>query len=306
MFQFEIKQDDLRDLGRWSVDDVVINGDVVGNAHLKPVAIAGPNLYGNLDTLFYFDGSQSVVHDNLPLSYAWDFGDGSYATGAAPTHQYSERGNFTVSLIVDDGIYQSVAATIVANVLNSYPQAIAEMPSSALVGVPLILDASASTDADGDELFFKWWYNRSGENRTIFGTNAIESFSFPEAGDFWLSLSVTDYSGAVSASGYKSILVSVTSQTPTADAGADQQVGRRASVTLDGSNSVDPEGSALSYQWLQISGRTVSLSGANTAVASFVGPRVARKRIKTLVFELTVTDADGMTSVDSITVTVSK
>ena len=42
-----------------------------------------------------FDASTSTSPDGDPLSYAWTFGDGSTATGAAPTHTYLAPGRTT-------------------------------------------------------------------------------------------------------------------------------------------------------------------------------------------------------------------
>ena len=51
-----------------------------------------------------FDGSRSSDADGTVASYAWDFGDGSSATGATPTHTYTNPGSYTVVLTVtDDG-----------------------------------------------------------------------------------------------------------------------------------------------------------------------------------------------------------
>lgn len=49
-----------------------------------------------------FDGSSSSDSDGSIVSYDWDFGDGSTATGVAPNHTYAAAGDFTVTLTVTD------------------------------------------------------------------------------------------------------------------------------------------------------------------------------------------------------------
>ncbi|MGB6189401.1 MAG: glycosyl hydrolase family 18 protein [Aeromonas molluscorum] len=88
---------------------------------------------------------------------------------------------------------------------------------------------------------------------------------------------------------------------PIANAGKDLGVTGPASVTLDGSASRDPEGSAIGYGWMQVSGPAVQLAGANQAQASFNLDEVSQD--VNLVFELTVTDADGLTAKDQVVVT---
>ena len=46
----------------------------------------------------------SVSPDGLPLTYFWNFGDGGTSNMATPTHSYTQKGNFTVTLVVTDGI----------------------------------------------------------------------------------------------------------------------------------------------------------------------------------------------------------
>src|SRR5207249_1648828 len=78
-----------------------------GDCHLTtalnqpPVAnAAGP--YASSGTVA-FDGSGSSDPDNnLPLSYAWAFGDGATDAGVAPTHAYATDGTYTVTLVVTD------------------------------------------------------------------------------------------------------------------------------------------------------------------------------------------------------------
>lgn len=89
---------------------------------------------------------------------------------------------------------------------------------------------------------------------------------------------------------------------PVAAAGADVSVTGPASVVLDGSSSSDSDGSVASYAWEQLSGTSVSLTGANTAQASFDVAEVSQT--ETLTFKLTVTDNEGATGTDTVVVTV--
>ena len=89
---------------------------------------------------------------------------------------------------------------------------------------------------------------------------------------------------------------------PTANAGADQTVDPQTQVSLTGAGT-DSDGSVASFAWSQVSGTAVALTGADQASASFTAPAVAVT--STLGFRLTVTDDDGATGIDDITVTVA-
>jgi hypothetical protein len=87
---------------------------------------------------------------------------------------------------------------------------------------------------------------------------------------------------------------------PTANAGNDQNAGTSTVVTLDGSGSSDSDGTVTGYAWTQLSGTSVSLSNAAVAKPTFTAPATA----STLVFRLTVTDDDGATGTDTVTINV--
>jgi len=93
---------------------------------------------------------------------------------------------------------------------------------------------------------------------------------------------------------------------PTADAGEDQVVGSRATVYLDGGGSADADGALVSYRWTQLSGPTRTLRDADQRVASLRAPSVRRGGSATLVFELTVTDDQGASATDRVTITVAR
>ncbi|WP_139409000.1 glycosyl hydrolase family 18 protein [Aeromonas veronii] len=88
---------------------------------------------------------------------------------------------------------------------------------------------------------------------------------------------------------------------PLANAGSDFKVTGPTEVTLDGSASHDPENSALSYSWKQISGPQAALLDATQAKARVVLDAVTADI--NLVFELTVTDDQLLSAKDQVVVT---
>jgi lysophospholipase L1-like esterase len=89
---------------------------------------------------------------------------------------------------------------------------------------------------------------------------------------------------------------------PVADAGQDQTVYEGNLVILDGSGSRDLNGTIVSYVWEQTTGPGVTLSGSG-AQRSFTAPAVGSTAVA-LTFRLTVTDDDGATGADTVTVTL--
>ena len=86
---------------------------------------------------------------------------------------------------------------------------------------------------------------------------------------------------------------------PIADAGPNQLNITAQNVTLNGSGSYDPLGETLTFSWTQISGPTVTITNATSAIATF--PALAGQ---TYAFRLTVKNTDGLQGTATTTVSV--
>ena len=91
----------------------------------------------------------------------------------------------------------------------------------------------------------------------------------------------------------------------TADAGPDLTGAPGQSVTLQGTGSTNPYGEwwEMEQQWTQLSGPDITLSDASVGNPSFTLPDDAEEGT-TLEFQLTVTDKEGKSDSDTVTVTV--
>lgn len=159
------------------------------------------------------------------------------------------------------------------------------------------LDGSGSFDPDGTIVLYEWDVDGDG---TTDHTGVSVDVTFT-VGTHNVTLKVTDDSGAGDSDG---AVITITApqpnQPPIADAGGDQTVtdnddNGSEDVTLDGSNSSDPDGTITSYEWDIDNDGTTDLTGAVVTPSFSVGAHTVT---------LTVTDNESAQSSDVITVTV--
>lgn len=93
-------------------DTVQVNNAPIASAAVTPST-------GNAPLTVTFDGTGSIDPDGDAIDYSWDFGDGTTSTAKSGTHTYTSAGNYTVSLVVNDGQLNSLPATIVVTVTGS-------------------------------------------------------------------------------------------------------------------------------------------------------------------------------------------
>ncbi len=145
------------------------------------------------------DGSPSSDPDDDIVSYDWDFGDGTTATGQTASHSYDTGGSKTITLTVTGEHGYSTDTTKTVQVTNEAPTARAEASSTTPeVGSPVTFDGSGSTDPDGASDIDSYVWTFPGG---LFGPGKKRgktvTHEFDSTGSVDVTLEVTDRSGAV-------------------------------------------------------------------------------------------------------------
>ena len=140
------------------------------------------------------DGAASTDPEGAPLSYVWNWGDGSTGSGSSTSHPYQAAGTYLVTLTVSDpeGATNSgavsVSPTLAPNVLPR--------PSIGVSCVALVCtaDSSGSVDPDGTITDYGWnWGDGS------VTTGATSSHTYAAGGSYAVTLTTTDNRGGTAA-----------------------------------------------------------------------------------------------------------
>jgi hypothetical protein len=306
--------------GLKDTDSTIVN---VSGTNEPPTADAGPDQTAAEESLVTLDGSNSSDPEDSKgkeLSYQWRQKDGGPAvtlsdpqavhpTFTAPN--VSEGGtSLTFELnVTDSGDLQSSDTTIV-NVTGDNDPPTADAGANQTVDENTIVTLEGSNSFDPDDGIKSYQWEQIVGPVVTLSEPTIEqpTFAAPEISADGVSLTfeltVKDVGGLQSSD---TAIVNVTGDNdpPTANAGADQTVLEKSSVTLDGSNSFDPDDSIDSYRWKQVAGPAVTLSDPAIDRPIFEAPGFDDSGDQPLVFELIVTDSGGLQSSDSTTVSVS-
>ena len=173
----------------WGVVDAFAALNYISEPNSPPVADASGPYTGNEDAAVIFDGSYSFDSDDDPLTYKWDFGDGSTGAGLAPTHTYIAGGGYTVTLVVNDGKVNSTPDTTTAYIseINDSPVADAGPEQTVSVGETVTFDGSGSYDIDDGIVAYSWEF---GDGAT--GSGETTTHTYTDAGIYQVTLTVTD------------------------------------------------------------------------------------------------------------------
>ena len=187
------------------------------------------------------DASDSSDADGSIASYAWEFGDGATGAGVTAAHEYAAAGTYNVKLTVTDdrGATGTVTRTIeVAEIPNAAP--VAEFDVD-VTGLEISVDASDSSDADGEIVEYAWDF---GDDTT--GTGATASHEYTAAGTYEVTLTVTDDRGATGTVTKAVEVAEIPNAAPVAEFSSSAD---GLEVAFDGSASTDADGSIVSYAW---------------------------------------------------------
>lgn len=261
------------------------------------------------------DGSESSDPDGDPLIHRWSLEtpSGSSATlsrsrGEEVSFTPDVIGDYSVELVVDDGALESAPRAVVITATesnaNQAPVADAGSDIRAEPGQEVMLDATGSSDPDGDTLTYAWAVDRmpdDSEAELSDPTDAQPSFTPDLPGTYVFEVTVTDPDGA---SDDDLVVVEVVqvnpNDPPVADAGDAQTVEVGTEATLDASGSSDPNGDTLSFEWTLDSapqGSTAMVESAEQEIASLT-PDVEGE----YVVMLSVDDGEAIDT-DTVTVT---
>lgn len=171
-----------------------------------PVAVASSGRFAQVGSAVAFDGSGSSDPDSDQLSFGWNFGDGSSATGTTTSHAFTYAGRYDVLLTVTDGQLSATATAFVTvfnevvddpqdPVLGTPPVPLIDGPAVGIVGEPLVFSGARSYDEDTAISAYSWSFGDGGTS-----TGATATYAFIAPGEYTVTLAVSDGSTTSSTS----------------------------------------------------------------------------------------------------------
>ena len=273
-----------------------------------PVADAGLNQSVEPGVTVNLDGRSSYDPDSNQLSYSWTQIAGTEVSltgtsGSTPSFRSPDIMQdvliFDLTVTDDDGNADTDSVSV--TVVTLEPTADAGDDQSVRSGTYVMLDGSGSIEGIGTSGYL--WTQTGGATVVIDDADrAIAGFTAPD-NDAVLTFKLTATNGAHNDSDTIRVTISG-NDAPSAEAGADIHAISNETVDLKGFAN-DPDSTDLIYQWSQESGPTVQIYNSHTLTPHFISPEVI-SGTQTIVIKFVVTDYDGGTDSDIVTITVSE
>ena len=205
---------------------------------------------GKCNKKFTFDGTKSSDPEARPLTYHWDFNDGSTAEGPVVTHEFESAGTYNVRLSVrnDSGLECDNSEDSYAVTVNAPPEpAFVASPTKACPDTEITFDASETRSQPQNKLTYAWDF---GDGTKAEGVGVTKKYTKP--GLYDVVLTVND--NVSSACSIATIQKQIEIVAPVvADAGEDIDLclssDKKYEVSFDASKSKYPAGSQVTYNW---------------------------------------------------------
>ncbi|MEJ2241419.1 MAG: PKD domain-containing protein, partial [Candidatus Bathyarchaeota archaeon] len=255
-----------------------------------PIANAGYDFIIDEDSIIIFQGNNST--DNIQITdYTWTVdGENQQLNGLNPQYIFHSPGNYNVSLEVTDAALNSAYDSINI-VVNDVTQPTANAGDDVVVNQDELVNFDGSNSLDNVEVTSYVWEFDDNLRQVLHGMTT--SYSFASPGIYEITLTVEDAKGNFDTD---VLLVTVLDTAwPVANAGPDQIIDANSWGVFDGSASSDNVG-IESFTWTFMDGSLQILQGMN--------PRYYFEIPNNYEVTLTVTDAEGYSSNDTIMVVV--
>jgi hypothetical protein len=314
-YQYELTVTDDRGGVAKATVTVTVNAALLP-ANQLPTANGGGNKSITLPTSTVTLAGSGSDPDGTIVSYQWTKVSGPATfTIVSPTQAQTVinnlvQGTYQFKLTVTDnrGGTDDAVVTVTVNAAaqpsNQLPTANAGANKTITLPTQTVTLTGSGTDADGTVVSYQWTKISGPATFTIVSpTQAQTVINNLVQGSYLFELTVTDDRGGVDKDQVTVVVNAAplpANQLPTANGGGNKTITLPVStVTLSGSGS-DPDGTIVSYAWAKISG---------PASFTIVSPTQAQTVINNLTagdyqFELTVTDNNGGTAKDVVTVKV--
>ena len=312
--RFRIGSDNGAAATGWILDDLAFSGitntpfstlvaqPAVCGANEAPVVTVGANQTVNERMAVVLTGGATDVNGDA-LTYLWTQVSGPTATLSGTTTprlsftapEVSADSDLVFKLTASDG-KASGSANVTVRVLNvnRAPTVNAGLDGTVDARATYTLMGSAS-DADGDTLTYRWFQTAGSPVAITNANKAQASFVAPDvslAQTLTFTLQVGD--GKAFTEDSVDVTVNPVNRAPVVSIpNASQRVDEGGNAALFAQAS-DADGDTLSYTWTQKSGPAVTLTGGNSASASFTAPSVTADT--ELTFELSVSDGKTATT----------